>query len=531
MSDSDIPPNGAAADRIVQGLWIGPQLSAMEQLSIASFLANGHQYHLYVYGEVRNVPPGAMLCNAEEILPADWIFQDNRGTFCSFANFFRYKLLLEKGGWWVDLDIICLRHFDFEQPYVFMTEADHLGNAVIRVPAASGLMSYLWEICRRVDRRNVKWGATGPLLLQEAVRGLRLSAFAVDPQILNPIDWRAWRTILDPSQQWTFGQRTRSIHLWNEMWRLGAADKNGSYPADCLYEILKKRYLGPARPSVSGPQQAVSERSMQLLGCEFSVVSDCDELVAALDDMLPRAWQRFPVSRRHLLEAWRREDGYDLSEDGRALAKRVAPRSAADFLVERMHQTAVGVLDEYTKIHAGCATWRGKRFVAIGPARSGKTTLMTRLLYEGFDVHCDDLVLLRRGDVLPYPKLFRVRRNALHLLPQLSPSVRERASGRDHLPLDPVRLGFAWRVEPAPPTVVFFLERNHSGATKREVCPRIAMAERIMSHSNGPAGGAREWLEDVRRLVESATPFVLTVGDLDMAVGAIKAALSEAEAI
>src|SRR5215813_2265131 len=369
MSDSDLPPNGAAADRIVQGLWIGPQLSAMEQLSIASFLANGHQYHLYVYGEVRNVPPGAMLCNAEEILPADWIFQDNRGTFCSFANFFRYKLLLEKGGWWVDLDIICLRHFDFEQPYVFMTEADHLGNAVIRVPAASGLMSYLWEICRRVDRRNVKWGATGPLLLQEAVRGLRLSAFAVDPQILNPIDWRAWRTILDPSQQWTFGQRTRSIHLWNEMWRLGAADKNGSYPADCLYEILKKRYLGPARPSVSGPQQAVSERSMQLLGCEFSVVSDCDELVAALDDMLPRAWQRFPVSRRHLLEAWRREDGYDLSEDGRALAKRVEPRSAADFLVERMHQTAVGVLDEYTKIHAGCATWRGKRFVAIGPAR------------------------------------------------------------------------------------------------------------------------------------------------------------------
>ena len=141
MSDDDMGASGAAANQIVQGLWIGPQLSAMEELSITSFLANGHQYHLYVYDEVRDVPPGALLFNAEEILPAEWIFRDDRGTFCSFANFFRYKLLLERGGWWVDLDIICLRHFDLEQAYVFMAEKDRLGNAVIRVPPASGLMS------------------------------------------------------------------------------------------------------------------------------------------------------------------------------------------------------------------------------------------------------------------------------------------------------------------------------------------------------------------------------------------------------
>ncbi len=35
-----------------------------------------------------------------------------------FANFFRYKLLLEKGGWFVDSDTICMRPFDFDNEYV-----------------------------------------------------------------------------------------------------------------------------------------------------------------------------------------------------------------------------------------------------------------------------------------------------------------------------------------------------------------------------------------------------------------------------
>ena len=33
------------ANKIIQGLWIGAELSVMEQLSISSFLLNGHDYH------------------------------------------------------------------------------------------------------------------------------------------------------------------------------------------------------------------------------------------------------------------------------------------------------------------------------------------------------------------------------------------------------------------------------------------------------------------------------------------------------
>ncbi len=39
-------------DPVIHSLWIGTQLSTMEQLSISSFLKNGHRFHLYVYDDV-----------------------------------------------------------------------------------------------------------------------------------------------------------------------------------------------------------------------------------------------------------------------------------------------------------------------------------------------------------------------------------------------------------------------------------------------------------------------------------------------
>ena len=58
----------------IQSLWIGGGLSPMEQLSAASFLAQGHEYHLYSYGVVGNLPEGAILKSAEAILPRAAVF-------------------------------------------------------------------------------------------------------------------------------------------------------------------------------------------------------------------------------------------------------------------------------------------------------------------------------------------------------------------------------------------------------------------------------------------------------------------------
>ena len=78
---------------IVQGLWVGPTLSVMEQLSIASFLRHGHTYHLYVYEDVQHIPAGTVVQDGNQILPSSRIFQYTaHKTYAGFANFFRPRL-------------------------------------------------------------------------------------------------------------------------------------------------------------------------------------------------------------------------------------------------------------------------------------------------------------------------------------------------------------------------------------------------------------------------------------------------------
>ena len=52
---------------IIQGLWIGDSLSTMEQLSISSFLKNNHEYHLYTYNDIKNIPEETIIKDGNEI--------------------------------------------------------------------------------------------------------------------------------------------------------------------------------------------------------------------------------------------------------------------------------------------------------------------------------------------------------------------------------------------------------------------------------------------------------------------------------
>jgi len=237
-----------ATNRVMQGLWIGSELSALERLSIASFLDHGHEYHLYAYGDVRNVPDGTTLKDGGEILHESLIFQyQEHKSFSAFANFFRYKLLLEKGGWWVDADTVCLRPFDFDREYVFSSESfrsrDLVNCGVVKVPPASPAMSYAWNVCRAKQPENLKWGEAGPRLMADSVQRLSLERFVMSSRMFCPIGYLDWQSVLDPARTWSFGDDVYAVHLWNEMWRRNQRDKDETYHPDCLYEQLKRRYL------------------------------------------------------------------------------------------------------------------------------------------------------------------------------------------------------------------------------------------------------------------------------------------------
>ncbi len=225
----------------------------MEQLAIRSFLDNGHSFHLYAYEEIEGVPAGTVVHRAEEILPAAEIFHCQRGfakgSVASFADLFRYKLLLERGGWWVDADVVCLRPLEFADDHVVGRERTPEGqgdinNAQLKAPIGSPLMEYCWRRGRGVDRARMSWGETGPRLVTQAVQSAAVPVRILDPQAFYPIDyWQVWQLIRSgemPGDCYV-------IHLWNAKWRSEGLDPDAVYDRGCIFEQLKCRF-GVASP-------------------------------------------------------------------------------------------------------------------------------------------------------------------------------------------------------------------------------------------------------------------------------------------
>lgn len=235
---------------IIQGLWIGPRLSTMEHMSMKSFIDNGHEYHLYCYEEIENVPEGVIIKDGNEILPKEMIFSykvgAGKGSFSAFSNFFRYKLVLEKGGYWVDTDTICLKHWDFEEPYVFSSEwyagKIHCNAGIIKCPAGSEVMQRNWDVCQSKDPNKIAWSEIGPRLVKASVEKLGLEEYIKKPETFCPIGFERWFDVLNPNTKIEFDDDVYAIHLWNEMWRRGGRDKDAKYHPDCYYEQLKKRF-------------------------------------------------------------------------------------------------------------------------------------------------------------------------------------------------------------------------------------------------------------------------------------------------
>jgi hypothetical protein len=95
----------------VRTFWVGPPLSIYEILSLKSFLSVGARVILYSYEKGLVVPEGVELRDANEVLPVGILERYNAGNTKAWArhsDLFRYVMLEKFGGWYADLDIVCL---------------------------------------------------------------------------------------------------------------------------------------------------------------------------------------------------------------------------------------------------------------------------------------------------------------------------------------------------------------------------------------------------------------------------------------
>lgn len=255
---------------VIQGLWIGSELSPIEKLSIASFLANGHQYHLYTYGDVKGIPKGAIKKDGNSILPEKNIFVNKQGSYSPFSNWFRWEMLHRNGGYYCDTDIVCLRTFDFEEDMIFGEQSvDYVNTAVLKFASSHELTRFMRDMCvnpnnfcphdtikvkiRKTIRKhllgnrrgNLFWGEHGPSGTTAALKYFGLYELRKPYTYFYPIKFQDWKSALNDDLKDDLGLYSNSyaIHLWNELMRRDKSfDKNSGYTKNSLVQKLIDKY-------------------------------------------------------------------------------------------------------------------------------------------------------------------------------------------------------------------------------------------------------------------------------------------------
>jgi hypothetical protein len=257
----------------IQMFWHGSPLSRVEQLSLASFCANGHPVDLYVYDDPGALPAGVRVRDASEILPRSAIFVHRRtGSLGLFADWFRYQLLFERGGIWADADVVCLRPFEYSKAEIFAWQDErYINNAVLGLPARHPLAKWLLECCEEPNRvkpydrpyqrlrkwrrrllqgnrrEETGWGESGPKGLTQAAQYLGYASHALPSWHFYPVAPEQHEVLFRAS-----GGRaravefngSRAVHLWNNLLQLQPGfDKNAQFDAESPFEQLWRRYL------------------------------------------------------------------------------------------------------------------------------------------------------------------------------------------------------------------------------------------------------------------------------------------------
>lgn len=251
-------------DRDLASLWIGGQLSDIEIASIHSFLRLGHRLIVYSYDPVPNLPRDVESRDAAQILPARRIVRHRRsGSPALHSDLFRYALMDRSAAIWVDLDMIALRPFRFDSPYVFGFE-DHAGSvncAVLRMPRESQALRALlafnedtvgtpplltgfrkWKYRLRGLGRGLPidvwpWGSIGPHALTHYLRETGEISHAMPVEAFYAVHISEMERFITPGAL-TPAQIPDSaygLHLWGGLMRAHLAQHHGGQVPEGSY--------------------------------------------------------------------------------------------------------------------------------------------------------------------------------------------------------------------------------------------------------------------------------------------------------
>src|SRR6187549_1688111 len=104
-------------------------------------------------------PPGSSVERRSSSIKAEGF---GKGSPSAFSNHFRYRLLAEKGGWWIDTDVVCLSdRIPAVAEFYARQDADFVACGTMHFEPGHPVMLRCLEQTMKLGRA-VKWGDTGP---------------------------------------------------------------------------------------------------------------------------------------------------------------------------------------------------------------------------------------------------------------------------------------------------------------------------------------------------------------------------------
>ena len=251
----------------IQSMWIGESLSKIKRGFIQSFLNNDMGYHLYVYEDVKNVPDGVKILDANNIIPENEIVtykevggsnHGQGGSYAGFADKFRWTLMYKFGGCWIDTDVYCIKKFTTPSERVagelHHDSTNHASTQYLNFTPGNDLMKSFYNHCNSIDCSNINWGDIGPALIDYKIQNCaywkgdgHYAEYLLDYKNFNPIPYWDWKIFLSESKsdikkinEIKDSEDVYCIHLWNEMWRRAGINKNDNFPKKSLINKITK---------------------------------------------------------------------------------------------------------------------------------------------------------------------------------------------------------------------------------------------------------------------------------------------------
>jgi hypothetical protein len=207
-----------------QSFWWGEPLSPYQWLCLKSFADFGHGFDLYTFDPQTSVPSDVRVCDAAEIAARNEFFvgEDALGKWApaTFSNVFRYKLLVEKGGWWVDTDVVCLSDNipDCVQ-FIARQDDDLVDCAVMHFAPQHPVMIRCLELAAGMGR-SARPLDSGPRLLTRMLQEHGQMDRVLAASVCYPVHYYDALDVLRPSKLGRIAARLGGslfLHLWNSM--------------------------------------------------------------------------------------------------------------------------------------------------------------------------------------------------------------------------------------------------------------------------------------------------------------------------